>query len=43
MYKDLTAPTDSQAHETNWCCWYIHGRQNSGLVIAGLPEYITHT
>jgi hypothetical protein len=43
MYKDLTAPTDSQAHETNWCCWYIHGRQNSGLVIAGLPEYNTHT
>ena len=43
IYKDLTAPTDSQAHETNWCCWYIHGRQNSGLVIAGPPEYNTHT
>jgi hypothetical protein len=43
IYKDLTAPADSQAHETNWCCWYIHGRQNSGLVIAGLPEYNTHT
>jgi hypothetical protein len=43
IYKDLTAPTDSQAHETNWCCWYIHGRQNSGLVIAGLAEYNTHT
>ena len=43
IYKDLTAPAESQAHETNWCCWYIHGRQNSGLVIAGLPEYNTHT
>jgi hypothetical protein len=43
IYRDLTAPADSQAHETNWCCWYIHGRQNSGLVIAGLPEYNTHT
>jgi hypothetical protein len=43
MYKDLTAPADSQAHESNWCCWYIHGRQNSGLVIAGPPEYNTHT
>jgi hypothetical protein len=43
MYRDLIAPTDSQAHETNWCCWYIHGRQNSGLVIAGPPEYNTHT
>jgi hypothetical protein len=43
FYKDLIAPTDSEAHETNWCCWYIHGRQNSGLVIAGLPEYNTHT
>jgi hypothetical protein len=43
IYRDLIAPADSQAHETNWCCWYIHGRQNSGLVIAGPPEYNTHT
>jgi hypothetical protein len=43
MYKDLSAPSDSQARETNWCCWYIHGRQNSGMVIAGPPEYNTHT
>jgi len=43
IYRDLTAPVDSQAHETNWCCWYIHGRQNSGLVISGPPEYNTHT
>jgi hypothetical protein len=43
IYKDLTAPVDSEAHETNWCCWYIHGRQNSGLVISGPPEYNTHT
>jgi len=43
IYRDLTAPLDSQAHETNWCCWYIHGRQNSGLVISGPPEYNTHT
>ena len=42
-YKDLTATADSEAHESNWCCWYIHGRQNSGLVIAGPPEYNTHT
>jgi hypothetical protein len=43
MYGDLIAPAESQVHETNWCCWYIHGRQNSGLVIAGPPEYNTHT
>jgi hypothetical protein len=43
IYRDLTAPVDSEAHETNWCCWYIHGRQNSGLVITGPPEYNTHT
>ena len=43
IYKDLIAPADSEAHETNWCCWYIHGRQNSGLVLAGPPEYNTHT
>jgi len=42
-YRDLLAPDDSQVHETNWCCWYIHGRQNSGLVIAGPPEYNVHT
>jgi hypothetical protein len=43
VYKDLISPPDSQVHETNWCCWYIHGRQNSGLVIAGTPEYNSHT
>ena len=43
IYMDLTAPVDSEAHETNWCCWYIHGRQNSGLVIAGPQGYNTHT
>ncbi|MFY9853197.1 MAG: hypothetical protein WAK26_04885 [Terracidiphilus sp.] len=42
-YRDLIAPADSQLHETNWCCWYIHGRQNSGLVIAGPHEYNSHT
>jgi hypothetical protein len=43
IYRDLTAPADSQAYETQWCCWYIHGRQNSGLVIAGPPVYNTHS
>lgn len=43
IYRDLISPPDDQLHETNWCCWYIHGRQNSGLVIAGPPEYNSHT
>jgi hypothetical protein len=43
IYKDLISPPDEQGHETNWCCWYIHGRQNSGLVIAGPLEYNSHT
>jgi hypothetical protein len=43
IYKDLISPPDSQVHVTNWCCWYIHGRQNSGLVMAGPPEYNVHT
>jgi hypothetical protein len=43
VYRDLIASADDQMHETNWCCWYIHGRQNSGLVIAGPPEYNSHT
>ncbi|MGD0938753.1 MAG: hypothetical protein ABR905_03500 [Terracidiphilus sp.] len=43
IYKDLISPPDDEDHETNWCCWYIHGRQNSGLVIAGTLEYNSHT
>lgn len=42
-YEDLISPPVSQVHETNWCCWYIHGRQNSGLVMAGPVEYNSHT
>ncbi len=43
VYIDLVAPPETQIHETNWCCWYIHGRQKSGLVIAGPPTYNNHT
>ena len=43
IYRDLIAPRDKQTHETAWCCWYIHGRQKSGLVIAGPPDYNLHT
>jgi hypothetical protein len=42
-YRDLISASDGPPHETNWCCWYIHGRQNSGLVIAGPQEYNSHT
>jgi hypothetical protein len=43
LYKNLMAPFDQPAHETRWCCRYIHGRQKSGLVIAGTQEYNLHT
>jgi hypothetical protein len=43
MYRDLVSPQGSNEHETNWCCWYIHGRQKSGMVIAGPPSYNSHT
>jgi hypothetical protein len=43
IYRDLVAPNGSNEHETNWCCWYIHGRQKSGMVIAGPPGYNSHT
>ncbi len=43
LYRDLAAPSNQQPHETDWCCWYIHGRQNSGMVMAGPPEYNLHT
>jgi hypothetical protein len=42
-YNDLISPPGNEAHETGWCCWYIHGRQKSGLAIAGPPEYHAHT
>jgi hypothetical protein len=42
-YVDLRAPADKQPYETGWCCWYIHGHQKSGMVIAGTPEYNRHT
>jgi hypothetical protein len=42
-YDNLLAPAGNQAHRTTWCCWYIHGRQKSGLVIAGPPSYNTHS
>jgi hypothetical protein len=43
IYRDLIAPPENQVHETTWCCWYIHGRQKSGLVVAGPPNYNLHT
>lgn len=43
IYRDLIAPIENQLHETTWCCWYIHGRQKSGLVKAGPPSYNVHT
>jgi hypothetical protein len=42
-YADLRVPEEGTAHETSWCCWYIHGRQNSGMVMAGPLEYNRHT
>jgi hypothetical protein len=43
VYRDLIASADNQLHETNWCCWYIRGRQMDGLVIAGPSAYNAHT
>jgi hypothetical protein len=42
-YRDLAATSDQPSHETGWCCRYIHGRQKSGLVMAGSLEYNVHT
>jgi hypothetical protein len=43
LYRNLLEPADLLDHETAWCCWYIHGRQRSGLVIAGPEEYNRHS
>ncbi len=42
VYGDLTSASDPK-FETGWCCWYIHGRQKSGMLVAGPPEYNRHT
>ncbi len=42
-YADLRSPNESDVHQTSWCCWYIHGHQKSGMVVAGPPEYNVHT
>lgn len=42
-YNDLIAPEGKEAHETRWCCWYIHGKQRSALVPAGSAGYNAHT
>jgi hypothetical protein len=43
VYRDLTSPDETTAHESSWFCWYIHGRQKSGMVMAGPPAYNKHT
>jgi hypothetical protein len=43
IYRSLIAPENEPEFETGWCCWYIHGRQKSGLVVAGPPAYDAHT
>lgn len=42
VYADLAASGDAKL-ETGWCCWYIHGRQKSGMVMAGPPQYNRHS
>ena len=42
-YLDLQAPDQKQTFDTAWCCWYIHGRQKSGMVMAGPPQYNRHS
>jgi len=43
IYADLQSAIQKQAYETGWCCWYIHGRQRSGMVMAGPPKYNAHS
>jgi hypothetical protein len=42
-YSNLMTPADSEEHQSNWCCWYIHGKQRSVLVPAGGAAYNAHT
>jgi hypothetical protein len=40
---DLLSSPGKQIHETDWCCWYVHGEKESALLVAGPPEYNRHT
>lgn len=42
-YRDLTARDDAAPFASSWFCWYIHGRQKSGMVMAGPPDYNRHS
>lgn len=42
-YRDLAATEEAPAHQSSWFCWYIHGRQKSGMVMAGPRAYNKHT
>lgn len=42
-YRELTARDDAPPFESSWFCWYIHGRQKSGMVMAGPPAYNRHS
>lgn len=41
-YTELVGSGDD-VHETGWCCWYIHGRQKSGMIMSGPLDYNRHT
>jgi len=43
VYAELLSADQEIVHETGWCSWYIHGRQKSGMVMAGSHEYNKHT
>lgn len=42
-YRELRTSQDRNEFETRWCCWFIHGRQRSGLVLAGPASYQSHS
>lgn len=43
VYRNLLEPDEAQDHATSWSCRYIHGRQKSGLIVAGPQKYNAHT
>lgn len=42
VYANLLG-SGEQVYETNWCCWYVHGRQKSGMITAGSADYNRHS
>ena len=43
VYEEVSGAQNRQPYESSWCCWYIHGERNSGLIFSGPKDYNSHS